>query len=272
MPADTLANAVLDVLAEHPPGRLLDIPAGGGPIVEGARRMGYDVVGVDLFPRPGFRGVQADACAPLPFRDGPFDMLVSMEGIEHFENQAGFVRECARVLRPGGLLVLTTPNVLHLSARWSGFWTAQRTMKRGIVNEVQTLRVREGGRTYHGHAFLIDAVRLRYLLEIEGLSITGLRWNRRSPTSLLLAPLAPLVWLATRFALRSGRRVRTKEGLRVAPPEVERDLKRLLDSPALLFCRSLVVTARKQVLTPVEPQARSSSSKANQRSATAVYE
>jgi SAM-dependent methyltransferase len=94
------------MLGEHPGGRLLDIPAGGEPMRAAAEHLGYSVVALDLFPSPGFRGVRADACAPLPLRSASFDAVLSMEGIEHFEDQAGFLRECARVLRPGGRLVL----------------------------------------------------------------------------------------------------------------------------------------------------------------------
>lgn len=46
----------------------------------------------------------------LPFTDGAFDVVVSLQTIEHLWDQARFVAECVRVLRPGGRLVLTTPN------------------------------------------------------------------------------------------------------------------------------------------------------------------
>jgi SAM-dependent methyltransferase len=46
----------------------------------------------------------------LPLRDRSVDVLVSLQTIEHLWDQPRFVTECARVLRPGGLLVLSTPN------------------------------------------------------------------------------------------------------------------------------------------------------------------
>ena len=241
----TLNQQVLGVLESHKPGLLLDIPAGDSPVSTRARELGYHVVGVELFPPPGFSGVQADACAALPFADDSFETLISMEGIEHFENQAGFVRECARVLKPGGLMILTTPNVMHLSARFSGFLTAQRAMKRGFINEDQTLRGREGERTYHGHAFLIDAIRLRYLMAIEGLKLNKLMRGKWSHGSLLMAPMIPLIWLATRLALRTGKKTREKEGLIPARPQVERELRYIADSTNLMLCRQLIVTATK---------------------------
>lgn len=236
---------VIELLERGPRGRLLDIPSGGGPVVDAARRLGYDVCEVDLFPRAGMRGVQADACAPLPFRDASFDVLVSMEGIEHFEHQAGFLRECSRVLKPGGRLYLTTPNVLHLSARASALLTGQRVLKQGFINEFATLRVNDGGRLYHGHAFLIDAFRLRYLMRVVGLELDHLEFCNLSPSSAALAPLWPVLWLSTHGALRAGRGRLERADRRRPTPEVERELANLALSPALLFGKKLVAVAGK---------------------------
>ena len=46
----------------------------------------------------------------LPLRDETADLVVSAQTVEHLWDQERFVAECARVLRPGGRLVLTTPN------------------------------------------------------------------------------------------------------------------------------------------------------------------
>src|SRR5262249_19342530 len=50
--------------------------------------------------------VELLACAAeaLPFEDASFDVIVASDVIEHVENPEGFVRECSRALRPGGLL------------------------------------------------------------------------------------------------------------------------------------------------------------------------
>lgn len=227
---------------------LLDVPSGGGPVVDGARAAGYDVVEVDLFPRQGIRGVCADACARLPFADASFDVVLSMEGIEHFEHQAGFVRECARVLRPGGWLLLTTPNVLTLSARLTHVFTGHKVLQQGFVNEVATLRHRTGKRLYHGHAFLIDAFRLRYLMRIAGLEWCELHGTTLSRGSLALAPTLPLVWGATALATRLARRRLASAGRARPGPALERELAGLACSPALLLRKKLIVLARKPAL------------------------
>jgi SAM-dependent methyltransferase len=60
---------------------------------------------------PEVRPVRANLVA-LPFADACTDVVVSSQVVEHLWDQDGFVRECARVLRPGGRLVVTTPNRL----------------------------------------------------------------------------------------------------------------------------------------------------------------
>jgi SAM-dependent methyltransferase len=59
----------------------------------------------------GLPTVQANLVA-LPFADRAFDVVLSLQTIEHLWDQPAFVAECARTLRPGGRLVLTTPNRL----------------------------------------------------------------------------------------------------------------------------------------------------------------
>jgi glycosyltransferase involved in cell wall biosynthesis/SAM-dependent methyltransferase len=57
--------------------------------------------------------------SPLPFDDGAFDLVVAMEILEHFAIDPGFVfRETRRVLREGGVFLVTTPNLVSLPGVW----------------------------------------------------------------------------------------------------------------------------------------------------------
>ena len=53
--------------------------------------------------------------AQLPFRSGSIDAVVNLQVIEHLWDQLGFLRECHRVLRGGGTLVVSTPNRITFS-------------------------------------------------------------------------------------------------------------------------------------------------------------
>lgn len=63
----------------------------------------------------GLPAVRANLVA-LPFRDSTFDVVLSLQTIEHVWDQPAFLAECARVLGSGGRLILTTPNRLTFPA------------------------------------------------------------------------------------------------------------------------------------------------------------
>lgn len=235
------------VFAGAPGGRLLDVPGGGGDQAHALTAAGHQVISMDLFTE-GYRGggavVRADANRRLPFRDASFDYLLSREGIEHLENQLGFVRECRRVLRPGGMIVITTPNTTHLSARLSQFLTGQRNLRRGLINEEQSLRGRRGEHFYHGHVFLLDYFRLRYMMRIAGFDRLEVFTDRYSPTALALAPLGLAIRASMRLAAGIAERQNRRKGRRVASRATIDQIIAQATSPALLFGKRMIVRAR----------------------------
>jgi hypothetical protein len=141
------------------------------------------------------------------------------------------------VLRPRGRLFLTTPNLLSLRARAAFMLTGNRAFKTWI-DEITSVWGYQDGRIYHGHAFLISYLQLRYLLWHSGLRIVEVVRNRFSWTSIALLPLVPLVWLASRGAMRKAKR-------RNPRPEIYREIERDLFSLALLLSSNLFVVAEK---------------------------
>ena len=115
-------NVVLqELLAQVSAGSVLDAPCGGGLLANRMSDAGLDVIGFDIDPPEStakFEFQCADLSQALPMSDAAVDNVVSVEGIEHLERPFEFVRECHRVLRDDGLLIMTTPNISSLRSRW----------------------------------------------------------------------------------------------------------------------------------------------------------
>jgi len=103
--------------------RLLDIGCGGGLLSEPMTRLGFQVTGVDASERNiatasthareqgltiDYRASTAEAL--LEAGEPPFDVILNMEVIEHVADPAAYLRDCARLLKPGGLMIVATLN------------------------------------------------------------------------------------------------------------------------------------------------------------------
>ncbi|MBW4719742.1 class I SAM-dependent methyltransferase [Saccharothrix obliqua] len=116
---EALYDVALDALAITDRDRVLEVGSGKGL---GARRVlrrdPRALVGVDLVPEQVERARRATpddrvdfrvgSASALPFPAASFDRLLSVEAAQHFPDLTAFARECARVLAPGGRLVVTT--------------------------------------------------------------------------------------------------------------------------------------------------------------------
>lgn len=123
-------RGVVDRHATRPPEAFLEVGCGPGNFLHCLRGWypAAALTAIDLDPgvvrgcaarhqSARFARSQSEA---LPFRDDAFDVLSALQVIEHFEYPESFLEEAGRVLRPGGLLLLSTPNTQGLSARWLG--------------------------------------------------------------------------------------------------------------------------------------------------------
>jgi len=102
----------------------LDVGCGAGLLCEPLARLGASVTGIDAAPEniAAAEIHAAQSGLAIDYRaggveglDGRFDLVTSLEVIEHVSDPAGFVRGLARVLADGGLLILSTPNRTPLS-------------------------------------------------------------------------------------------------------------------------------------------------------------
>ena len=147
-------------------GWTLDIGCGSSRIVQTLPR----VVGMDLALRklrwlrfPGRNLLQGDMNR-LPFRDGAFDAVVNSEVIEHIPREHVRIEELVRVIRPGGALILGTPD--YGKRLWRTLeWIYGKLFPGGYVKE---------------HINRYDHAELRGILEGLGLVIEGVRYVGRS--------------------------------------------------------------------------------------------
>ena len=124
--ADPILALVLRVLeGEQAQGDLLDVGCGRGDLYGRLPPSIRSYTGVDLVRYEGFpESSQArlrigDLNQRLPVEDAGADVVVSIETIEHLENPRALFRELIRAVRPGGLLLVTTPNQLSVLSKLS---------------------------------------------------------------------------------------------------------------------------------------------------------
>jgi SAM-dependent methyltransferase len=132
------SKKVVDILEKHDVwnGKILDLGCGEGYLSamlgeafceRGARGLRDQLFACDLFPYEfKYDKISCDRCdfnLPFPYENGFFDAVCSVEVVEHLENYFQFSRELYRILKPGGVAVITTPNILNLNSRLKAFVT-----------------------------------------------------------------------------------------------------------------------------------------------------
>jgi len=175
---DWFRNAV----AAYPVARstMVDVGAGLGHFSEVGNAFAAEVVPIDIAPklvtrlRSRFPAALVASATNLPFETASVDYVVSSECIEHTLDPRLAVREMLRVLRPGGILFLTTPNLLW---RWS-------------VGLAELLRVRR----FAGIENWLSRPALRRTLVESGAEIISTAGLHILPFQ--LTPLLPLIRLA----------------------------------------------------------------------------
>ena len=214
--------------------QVLDLPSGTGALTQLLVDRGIEVVSADLcteyFVVPNRNCIHADLNARLPFEDAQFDACVCIEGIEHIESPHHFAREANRVLRMGGKVYISTPNVLSIRSRMS-------YLLRGYPNQFHYMvevDPRTGSEQPIAHINPVGFLELRYVLS---------RWGFRvdAPhTNCLVKKHSLLYQLIRVFLLTKGTKAARSHPL-VA------QVRQMLLSDTMLFGETLIVGATKVV-------------------------
>lgn len=120
----------LDSIDEFMPGkgRILDIGCATGFFLDAARQRGWDTYGVELSEyssgiarhKIGTERIITGRVEEAAFKDATFDAIVMTDVIEHVCDVRSFLDEVTRILKPGGVISITTPNPAALSCRLLG--------------------------------------------------------------------------------------------------------------------------------------------------------
>ena len=155
---------------------------------------------------PGVPCHEVDLNKLWPLEDDSVDGIIAVEVVEHIEDHLTMFREVARVLKPGGRLLFTTPNILSLKSRilflFSGyFYSFGPISKQGFPD----------GRP-HVSPFTID--RYRYVLGGVGLNLVGLETDKMQNTSRAWFWLIPFIRLNVFLKWGSGDDIKTQNSVK----------------------------------------------------------
>lgn len=157
------------------PCRIIDLAAGEGAFSIELKRRGHEVLAVDAnradwkAPEIDLRvqNLDGEFSGALLNEFEKFDAVAAIEIIEHLENPFSFARECAKLLKPNGLLFLSTPNVEAIFSRLIFFYTGRLNS----FTEYETVRP--------AHITPIFKWKLEMLLEEAGFQQICEEFNRQ---------------------------------------------------------------------------------------------
>ncbi len=204
MTGPMIHERVLEIVEKLPRGKVLDIPCGQGALALQLMKRGFEVHCGDLdpglFKLKSANNLVLDLNHFLPYKDMTFDCVTCVEGIEHLENPHLLIREIGRVIKPGGFVVITTPNIMNIKSR---IYFLLRSYFNNFRYFPQPSSQRE---LLALHVNPIPFGELRYILSRHGFRIEGVSCNRYTRKYPWLMPfLIPLIRLITQRKNREAR-------------------------------------------------------------------
>jgi ubiquinone/menaquinone biosynthesis C-methylase UbiE len=160
-----ILNALLPIQGT----RILEVPCGSGLFAQHLATRGAECVAVDIVPTYAYSPmVVADMNLVLPFIDESFDIVISVEGIEHIHNTFHLLHEYYRILKPGGALILSTPNLQNIRSRIKFFL-------RGTLYWFDPYET-----TNIGHVNIVPYFLLKHILRESGFSEISVQTSRNT--------------------------------------------------------------------------------------------
>jgi len=184
-----------------------DLSAGRGYIAHLFEDTGATVKAYDLFPGQNkFATTQVqkiDLQQKFPIEDASIDLAICCETIEHLPNQYFLFQEVSRIIKPGGVFILTTPNSSSLRSRFSQFIMESEHYGAPAPNELNAFTLWEGSKDgYFSKLFISGVLRLRTLAALNQLVLRKIHPTKRSSTSAFLLFWYPVLYYFNWKALK----------------------------------------------------------------------
>lgn len=129
-------------------GKLLEIGCGNGSLLSNLRDLGWEVEGLDFDPaavesaRSNWGlNVQLGSLESQYYADNQFDAIVMSHVIEHLHDPLSLLRECYRIIKPGGTIVISTPNIeSNGSEKFQSSWLSLDPPRHLYLFSMKTLK------------------------------------------------------------------------------------------------------------------------------------
>jgi SAM-dependent methyltransferase len=218
-----LHETVLSILKPLPRGLVLDCPTGEGALAQDLIREGFELRCCDLYSElfrlDGVEIKRGDLSGTLPYSSGSFDYITSLDGLEHIDSPPQAFREYRRLLKPGGHLIISVPNIMNIEERvkWLLFGYTSHFKP---LSEQYKAKIHEdcaGMDEIVVHANPIGYTELRYFLEKNGFAIQSVHRDRKKGNQWLYWPLVALIRLVAKLTPAARRKDRWTEELASDP-------------------------------------------------------
>lgn len=215
---EAIHETVESILRDETRGRLLDVPAGEGALALRLKQIGFDVSCCDLYPEifklEGVEIRSGNLDSRLAYDDDSFDCVVCVEGLEHIGNPGNAISEFSRILRSGGCLIVSVPNIMNIEERLKWLISGYTSHFKPLSAE----KIAEARREYPGmeeialHVNPIGYSEVRFLLEKNGFRLEQVYRDKPKKNSWAFFPIVAAIRLVSLLSSAKKRRERwTKE-------------------------------------------------------------
>lgn len=181
---------IYNLLKDKKRGQLLDAACGRGGLGTALAEIGFKVFSVDFLDCPENKShfVTADIGSSLPYKGEAFDYIICAESLQYIENCERLFSEFKRVLKRGGTLIISLPNILAISSRFY-------FLRRGYFPHFKPVRTIIKNRKWDNVYNPISFVEVFQLIKRNGFEIKDVSASRITRKGWWLYPFIKALYL-----------------------------------------------------------------------------